>query len=729
MLDLSFLNANQKSAVLADEGPILVIAGAGTGKTSVLTTRIIYLIEKMSIAPNRILAFTFTNKAAQEMNNRILKMVDGTFLKWIGTYHSTCLKILKEEYKAANLQSNFNIIDEADKIIIIKNIVKEGGIDPKKVVPKKYVQVISSIKNNDLNINTMDQISFMKKFALADLHSIGYIKYVYKKYVQWLKQINALDFDDLINFTYKVLDEKLEIREKWQNKFDYVLVDEFQDTNYRQFELIKFLVKSPKNNVFAVGDPNQTIYTWRGAYNEVFNDYMSAYKKVKIYKLNQNYRSTEKIILAANSLITNNPNSFENSLVANNKNTQDVKLFVGSSIEEEANFVVREIRKLIEEKENDYKDIVILYRANYVSRTIEESLIHESIPYIIYGGIQFYQRMEIKDIISYLKAIFLNDDASILRIINTPKRRISEQTIEAIVAWSFKNNISFHEALNQLDKINELSTSAKSSLLLYNDLISNLKQTLTKTALFDYVDEIIKATNYLEYLKSIDLSYESRIENIEEFKNSIISYCTKNVEPNILDYLNEISLYTVSDSVETKMNQIKLMTIHMAKGLEFETVFVYNFSEGIFPGDKIVTELEMQEERRVAYVAITRAINRLYLTTNESNSIYSFRKTAPSRFISEINKRNYKLIEREIITLSDKDLDWFNSKTKKTIDLDKIFSKEKPNYVVGEVLVHTTFGKGVIININGEFIDIVFQAPFGKKTLISSHNSIKRAIK
>ena len=730
MVDLSRLNKSQHEAVVLTEGPVLVIAGAGTGKTSVLTTRIAYIIGELGVDPNKILAFTFTNKAAEEMNLRVAKMLNGVTVSWIGTYHSTCLRILKHDIKHLGWENNFSVVDEDDKNLIIKNIIKENQIILNQITIKKIVQIVSLIKSNDIKINENNISELMELFEIKDIRTCHDISFIYKAYNKWLKKINSLDFDDLINFTYQLLKDFIEVRQKWQNKFEYILIDEFQDTNFKQFEIINFLVNSSRN-VFAVGDPNQTIYTWRGAYPEIIEDFVQAYDVKTIVKLYENYRSTEKILNAANNLIIKNKQKYRNDLIPHNNNDYDVNAYIGEYREDEASYIAKEIKRLYEVEKIDYSKITILYRANYVSRLIEEQLISQQIPYIIYGSVQFYQRKEIKDLISYIKAIFQPDDVSLIRIINTPKRKIGDDTVNTILKWANDNKTTFKDAIRRVNEINSLNQMIKIRISNFVGFLDALTLEVNQVNFSETVDLIIQKVNYIEYLKTTEVNVATRFENINELKESISNYCQKNIDPNPIDFLNKISLYSSFDSTKEPQNSnVKLMTVHMAKGLEFDTVFIYCFNEGVFPSNKSLKENEIQEERRIAYVAITRAINRLYITSTKDMQLqtYPFNSFCPSRFLDEIHWKNLNKVNKEIKSLNSKDLEWYNSKKPKTyFDEKKVFTNEE-KFQVGDVIVHTIFGTGVISSAKGPILEVIFKAPYGKKSIVAKHNSIKRLV-
>lgn len=732
-MDLSRLNDNQKIAVTTTQGPVLVIAGAGTGKTSVLTHRIAYLISELGVDPNRILAFTFTNKAADEMKDRVNKMIPKSNAQWIRTYHATCLKILKEDIDKLDLgwDTSFTIIDEDDQVTLVKQIMKDLNIQS-KVQAKKFVKIIGEIKLDDISFDAHSYYDLMRRFEVPDEMDVKAAETIFETYQKRLKAADQLDFSDLINLVHLLLLTKDEVRKKWQEKFDYVLVDEFQDTNLKQFEIIKFLVTG-QNNVFAVGDPNQTIYTWRGAYPEVFDDYVEYFKGTKIINLFLNYRSTANILTAANNLIGNNANNFKNDLQPMNPFLSEVNVYVGDYLEEEANFICSTIKSFIKQGKK-YSDMLILYRANYCSKSIEEKLMQNQIPYIVFGTVNFYARKEIKDLISYLKMIYKPDDVSAMRIINVPKRAIGVDSVNNISAWATKQNMSFVNALYQIEEVDTISDATKTKVKAFLEDIAYLKKTIDENGIASAIPTLVKELKYIEYLETIETEIEERRENIDELSRAILEFLKKNPKGTIIDYINEINLYTSAE--KTKIDNTKavhLMTVHMAKGKEYDSVFIYDFNEGVIPSpNALIDKGGLEEERRIAYVAMTRAKNNLLITcTRDSGYGYGrYRNYAPSRFLKEI--KAYQMAYRNTRSISQRDLEWYDSKELNKpfapeIDLNKIYTNTE-KFKVGDVIVHTTFGSGIVTKVDGAMIEVIFKKPFGKKTIVASHNAIKRVV-
>lgn len=732
-MDLNHLNANQAKAVTTTDGPVLVIAGAGTGKTSVLTQRIAYLISEVGVQPNRILGFTFTNKAAEEMKTRIEKVVPNSNAQWIRTYHSTCMLILREDIDKLGRSKNFSIIDDDDQLSLVKQIMKDKQLQT-KVMAKKFVHIIGEIKLNDVDFSEHNYFELSRLFELPSDLDARVAHTIYDTYNQRLAAANQLDFEDLINYVHRLFKDNIEVRRKWQQRFDYVLIDEFQDTNLKQFEIIKWIVNPEHNNVFAVGDPNQTIYTWRGAYPEIFDEYVDFYKGTQIINLYQNYRSTAEILLSANNLIRNNRNNFKNELIAMNPYSADVNVFIGSYKDDEAEFICSTINDFIRQGKK-YTDILILYRANYCSKLIEEKLITNQIPYVIFGSVNFYQRKEIKDIISYLKMVYKPDDLSAMRIINVPKRSIGIDTVNTVSQWATNRNLTFIQGLYEIEECNDISDAAKKKIKGFLNDIANLKTAVEQTGFAGAIATIIQQTKYIEYLEATESEIEDRKENIDELSRSIITFLDRNPSGTPIDFINEINLYTSAEKTRVKDTpSVHLMTVHMAKGKEYDTVFIFNFNEGVMPSSQALLDPHgIEEERRIAYVAMTRAINNLIITATRDNSWSTsrYRSFEPSRFLKEI--KNYKMAYRKFKTISNQDLEWFNSRDEKfnestpKIDLDEIYTNNY-QFKVGDIVVHTVFGSGIVIGVNGSMIDIMFKKPHGKKTLLSTHKALKRVV-
>lgn len=716
---LESLNKKQKEAVTCDCGPVLVVAGAGTGKTKVLTMRFWFLVEQLKFNQNEILAITFTNKAAKEMKNRLHNLLSNKDFRWVGTFHSICLRILREDIQYINRSQDFSIIDEEDQISILKEGYKIHNLDTKTFPYKNALSHIEKFKRKDFNFEDLRSEKNWKLFSIKTLKDALNNEKIIKYYLNECIKSNLLDFNDLLKKTLDVL--KCEIpREKWSNKFKYILVDEFQDTSDIQYELIKILSLN-HNYVFAVGDPDQMIYTWRGANEKIINNFSFEYINSNTIILDINYRSSQEILNTSNNLIRNNVLRIKKDLISNKGPGSKTIYFNANSQDDESRWVANKINKLIEEGKK-LKEIVILYRANYLSRNIEQELILNSIPYKIFGGFKFYQRKEIKDVLAYARAYFLHDDLSIKRIINLPRRGISQNTIDIINSFANKNNITFYESLFILDEI-EISSQSKKSI---NDFIKFFTSIKITGKISEDFENILEWSRYLEYLK---LNEENdRITNIEELKLSIINYENENPSNTFNDYLQEVILYSSMDESDDQ-DFINLMTIHISKGLEFDNVFIIGLNEEVFPSKRSMESNEgLEEERRIAYVGITRARNELFLSSYLGFNPILKSTNKQSRFIEEIGKINLVTEFDNFRKISDKDLTWYDSKENKKVDIDNIYNKDVTIFKIGDRIIHNIFGNGIIMSVNGATIEVVFKPPFNKKILLSNHKAIKRII-
>ena len=691
-MNIDKLNAQQKEAVLYNEGPLLVLAGAGSGKTRVLTTKIAYLIEELGISPYNILAITFTNKAALEMKERVKSLLGRNYYEMqISTFHSFGLSIIRKHYDLVGLSNNFTIIDSDDSLTIIKKIVKNMNLDPKMYNPKAIKNRISGAKNELLSPEDYN------RYANTDFEEK--VVEVYRKYQEKLLSNNSVDFDDLLVLPIKLLKENPSILKEYQERFKYVLVDEYQDTNEAQYILTKMMSAKYKN-ICVVGDESQSIYSFRGAnYKNILN-FEHDYKDTKVILLEENYRSTKYILNVANDIIKNNKNRKDKNLWTNKKDGNKVKYYKSLNEKDEAFHVANEIKKLIVNGEAK-SEIAVLYRTNAQSRNIEEALLKENIPYKVIGSFYFYKRKEIKDLIAYLKLIYNNnDDTSLLRVINVPKRGIGNRTIENLELKANENNTSIYNIIS----------SGKE--LKFKEMIERIKEKEADLSLTEIIDLILDESGIKEELeneKSLDA--DIRLENLNEFKS-----ITKTFEENygiisLEAFLEEISL--VADIEEHKDNTdlVTLMTVHSAKGLEFDNVFIIGLEEGIFPHTNSLSSYEeIEEERRLAYVAVTRAKKYLELVNAKKRIIFGQENSnLPSRFIKEINKDNSE---------EEKDV---NEKIVKEDLIDK-----DVEYNLGEKVVHDTYGIGVIVGIKDKTLDVAFSVEYGIKTFIKGHKVIRK---
>ena len=693
-MNIDNLNKRQQEAIKTLDGPMLVLAGAGSGKTKVLTTKVAYLLETKDISPSNILAITFTNKAAKEMKDRIFSLVGRmAFLIQISTFHSFGLKILKENYDLLGYTSNFTILDASDSETVIKKIMKDNNIDSNKY---NYKAIKSTISNNK---NEMVSVSEYQRFVYNDYDEVA-LK-VYEEYEKELKRSNAIDFDDLLILPLKLFNEHKEVLEKYQEQYKYVFIDEYQDTNKPQYILSK-LISAKYKNITVVGDNDQAIFTWRGAdYKNILN-FEKDYEDAKVVILDENYRSTKNILKAANNVIKNNKLRKEKNLWTENEEGNKITYYKAFDEKDESFYVIKEIKKLIDDGVNP-NEICVLYRANAQSRGIEDAFLENNISYRIVGSFAFYQRKEIKDLISYLKLIHNEkDDVSLLRVINYPKRGIGNKTIEELTMVSNSKGCSLYEAIESGKELE------------FKNIIEELKKASETMPLTEFIDLVLDKTNIRSSLKEEKtLESDIRLENLEEFKS-----ITRTVEEvdgiaSLGDFLDEISLVTdASEKQEDGKDKVTLMTMHAVKGLEFDYVFVIGVEEGLFPHlNSMNSEDELEEERRLCYVAITRARKKLYIINARSRLLYGkISSNIPSRFILEIGD--------DLLDQEKKDTIF----TKKINREDMIVDNDIKS---GDLIEHEKYGKGVVLNIDGSIATIAFSKA-GVKKLLKNHKSIKK---
>ena len=706
MIKYSELNENQKMAVTDESSHLRIIAGAGSGKTRVLTMRIAYLIEKKGVKPYNILAITFTNKAAREMKNRINEMLsDAGTGCWISTIHSLCMRILSEDIQALNYPKNFTVVDADDQRQILKEAYKEIGIDKKEY---SYGSVLDYIANNKYMNVTPEKAM---ELTYGEIKLINKAK-AYDYYDRRLKQLYALDFDDLILFTTRLFKQYPSILEKWSSKFHYIHVDEFQDIDKEQYLLIKQL-STVHDNVYVVGDPDQTIFTWRGADVNIIVNMEKDFKDTKTIVLSQNYRSTNNILSGANSVIKNNKARVDKELFS--KNGDGSKIIHKTCMSEiaEANYVVNQIIKLHGDGYN-YRDMAVLYRANYLSREIEKVLIENRINYVIYGGLRFYERMEVKDILSYLRMITRADDLAFIRIINSPRRGIGPKTIDAIQSIAIEKNMSMYEVLK-----NGLYPKNKDTFDHFVAMVEKWRDDMKTMDLELLLQEVLDDSGYREMLEK-DGETE-RLENVKSLLDDIKQYSIDYPDSSLDEYLQMIALYTDRAS-EDLGDAVNLCTIHSAKGLEFDAVFVIGLSEGVFPSEKTLSEGQkgLEEERRLAYVAYTRAKKLLYLTESNSFSFVIQSAKLPSRFINEIDSDYIDHVDEKPSSFKSGIFDE---------DIVRDRKKEKPKddlYRNGDTVIHKIYGEGIVIANESGVLQIAFSHPHGVKKILASHPSIRK---
>ena len=690
---LTNLNELQKKAVLHQEGPCLVIAGAGSGKTKVLTTRIANLIES-GVPSYQILAITFTNKAAKEMRDRLETLAKDN-KAFVGTFHSFGLRVIRENVNALGMTSNFTILDSDDVTSLVKKILKEKGYDTKEVSPSYIKNRISFIKNEMLTDAEVE------KFFQSEMEKIAYE--IYKEYNIKLKKNNSVDFDDLLRIPVLLFQNHPDILEFYQNKYQYILIDEYQDTNEVQYKLVKLLSKKYQN-LFVVGDPDQSIYQFRGAnYKNILN-FERDYPNTVVIPLEDNYRSTKMILDAANSVIKNNKERKEKNLRSHHGDGVKTKFMVGYDEKHEISLVIEEIKKLLEQ---GYKkrNIAIFYRTNAQSRVIEEQFLKANIPYKVVGSYYFYSRKEIKDLICYLRLILnQNDDISLRRVINVPKRGIGPTSVNKLEQKSIEENKSMFDAI----------TSGKE--LEFKNLILDIKKESESLSLTELVDCVLEKSGMKKELET-DPSLESelRLDNLMEFKSITATYEDTTGSVDLGDFLEEISL--IADISEHKNDDdvVTLMTLHSAKGLEFPVVFLVGMEEGIFPHQNSFTEEGgLEEERRLCYVGITRAEEKLYLTCARSRMMYGRTNRNPmSRFIKEIDS--------DLLESDNKEM-----QSEKTFNKESMYSEEDVPYNVGDVVMHTIYGRGVVVGVDASLVTIAFSKQYGIRKLMKNHKSIKK---
>ena len=697
MIDLSNLNKEQYRAVTHINGPMLVLAGAGSGKTKVLTNRIAYLIEN-GVSEDNILAITFTNKASKEMREREVKILGKlAYDIQISTFHSFGLKLLKENYGVLGYSKNFNILDSDDSLTVIKKIIKELNLNPKFYNAREIKSKISSAKNELIDIDSFSKMEYDNNILL-----------IYKKYLNKLKVNNSVDFDDLLVLPIKLFREHKDILEYYQDKYKYVLIDEYQDTNEAQYMLSKLLCQEHRN-IFVVGDNDQSIYAFRGAnYKNILN-FEKDYKNCEVILLEENYRSTKNILDAANSVIKHNKDRKDKNLKSNNGIGEKVKYVKVETDKDECSYVSSKINEL-HNSGVKYEDIAILYRTNAQSRILEEEMLKNGIPYRIVGSFYFYNRKEIKDLLCYLRLINNPlDDVSLLRVINTPKRGIGDKTIDALSEKVNNENISLFDAISEGKELK------------FKNLILEMQELAQNLTLTQIVDMVLDKSGMKEEFGDKTLDGEIRLENLEEFKSITKNYEEEYGVLNLEDFLAEISLVSDVEEYKDEDNRVSLMTIHSVKGLEFDNVFVTGMEEEIFPHYNSINEGTrdaIEEERRLCYVAITRAKKNLWLLNAKKRMLFgNVQHNLPSRFMDEIDPDYLEVINnRETL---------FNKVTK-IVNKEEMYKKSGDDYSVGDHVKHTEFGEGIIVKIDGIIAVIAFAHPYGIKKIMKTHKNLSK---
>ena len=692
------LNAEQRRAVLATDGPLLIQAGAGSGKTKTLVHKIAYLIATNRATPYNILAVTFTNKAAREMRSRIAMLLsqdadNRSFMPYMGTFHSICVRLLRQDGESVGVPRNFVIFDESDKLSAIKQSMRRLHIDEKTYQPRTVSNVISGLKND-----MVDHAEF-SRLANSPLESV--VVKVIPVYQQILREAGAMDFDDLIAKTVKMLTDHATIRQKWQKQFNYILIDEYQDTNQAQYRLVKLLVND-KNNIAVVGDDWQSVYSWRGADFRNILNFERDYKDTTIIKLEQNYRSTKSILDAAHSVISKNEQRSEKKLWTDEGKGLPVQILQAQNQSAEADMIIRQIESMVKAGRRKYNDYAVLYRTNAQSRAIEEMFVRYGLPYKIVGGVKFYDRKEVKDIIAYLRFIFQPDDSiSFERIINVPSRGIGVKSLEVFRTWVSTSG-GIMKALESVDDCPGMTQKARAGFREMADIVLSYQSIMEDTAVSGLVDSLIRRLDYLNYLDDGSLQGESRQENVRE----LISVAKAYQDVGIEGFLEEVSLVSDNESSDkSEANSVTLMTLHAAKGLEFSVVFMVGLEESIMPHSRaLYDQREMEEERRLMYVGMTRAREELYLLYASSRALYGgVQYNPPSRFLTEVGSDSSPQPEYQAT-------DSFVSQTTRT---------DEPRYVIelqeGDRVSHQAFGEGIVVDVDGENVAVHFKSKGVKK--------------
>lgn len=737
---LDNLNKQQLKAVLCTDCHLRIIAGAGSGKTRVVTTRIAYLIDECHIYPNRILAITFTNKAAKEMKERVEAFLgDVAHAVTISTIHAFCVRLLREDIIALGYPRNFTIVDSDDQRSILRDAYKQLHVDVKSYSYHKVLGYISANKTNFVNVDTA-----MKQ--AGNWHSERVKAEIYAFYAKRLQEMYALDFDDLLIFTYRILCNHLKLRDKWQRRFQYIHVDEFQDVDALQYSIIQYLV-SDTSYLCVVGDPDQTIYTWRGAQVDIIMNFQEDFPNSKNVVLNENYRSTKPILDAANALIKNNRKRIDKDLFTKSRNEDKIVHFTALDDYNEPVWVASKILTMHHNGVH-YKDMAILYRSNYLSRGLEKALLDFQIPYRIYGGVRFYDRAEIKDALSYLRLLNSTEDTedkelyknlAIKRILNVPRRGIGNKTMEAIELAAQEANTNMYAIMKEKGFG---SGKARLGIQEFLQVIESCRANMQNKSIDQILQAVLEKSGYINMLQE-DKEIE-RLENIKELISDVANYVEANPEGSLQDYLQEISLYTDKEEGQDG-SYVQLMTIHAAKGLEFDTVFVYSLCEGILPNERSINEgggNALEEERRLAYVAFTRAKKQLFLSDSSGYSYVLDKIKTPSRFVGELPDECLQEVSvntKHQRSYSPRDSDARNSYAKASSssfagapnaikDENSVVlpTKKKGKIRKGDLVCHDSFGQGVVLKLEDQLATIAFEQKFGIRKIKVPHPSLSK---
>lgn len=700
----SSLNDEQKRAVETTEGPVLILAGAGSGKTKTLTHRIAYILDTKKATMFEVLAVTFTNKAAGEMRHRVAELLGAShenrsFMPYMGTFHSICVRLLRQEGENIGLANNFVIYDESDRQALIKQILKQEKIDDKKSPARTIAGMISGAKNELIGPSEFSGAAGTPTQKVAAK--------VYPLYEKGLRSQNALDFDDLIGRTVSLFDNHPSIREKWQNQFKYIMIDEYQDTNAAQYKLIKLLTNK-KNNICVVGDDWQSIYSWRGADFRNILNFERDYPKTTIIRLEQNYRSTKNILDAAHAVITKNSKRSDKKLWTAIGDGNPVQVLSVQNERVEAETIIRRVKTMVDMGIRRYSDFAILYRTNAQSRSIEEQFIRFGLPYKIVGGVRFYDRAEIKDVMAYLRLIYQPEDIiSFGRAVNIPTRGLGAKSVQNFLDWRAENGFSLGEALDNIQNA-PITPRAKQALSDFEDILTTFRNSSEEMTVSVLLEALLKRLDFWKYLDDGSLQSEARVENVKELLSVAKAYS----EVGLTSFLEEVALISDLDMVKEGSPAVTLMTLHAAKGLEFPVVFMPGMEETMFPHSRaLYDQSEMEEERRLCYVGMTRAKEELYLISAHSRVLYgSIQNNSPSRFISEIDGRNIK---------SDYAVNDYSGASLSA----NFTTTDEPRYIVevneGDTVRHQVFGVGSVLEVSGDNIAVYFKGKGVKKLNIT----------
>ncbi|MDO8265486.1 MAG: UvrD-helicase domain-containing protein [Candidatus Saccharibacteria bacterium] len=726
---LTGLNDEQKKAVLSTEGPLLIQAGAGSGKTKTLTHRVAHILQNGLAHPQQILAVTFTNKAAKEMRERVAHLLgenanNRSFLPWMGTFHGVCVRLLRQDGEHIGVPRTFVIYDESDRLAAVKQAIKKHQIDEKLFPPRTIVSLISSAKNEAMTPDEYRQI------AISPAQKV--VAQIFPDYQKALKDAGALDFDDLISRTLNLLSTVDQVKNRWRDQFKYIMIDEYQDTNTAQYRLVKLLVNDNKN-IAVVGDDWQSVYSWRGADFRNILKFESDYPSAVVIKLEQNYRSTKPILDGAHAVITKNLQRSDKKLWTAKTTGKPIQSIITSSERAEGETIVRRIQNAVNAGTRRYKEHAILYRTNAQSRSIEESLLHYGVPYKIIGGQRFYDRKEIKDIIAYLRFIFQpSDRVSFERIINVPTRGIGATSLQRFFAWQNDNNLNLLDCLGKATEIPGIPTKAAKGFSEMYDIVISSQAIMDSTNVSGLVDSLIRRIDYLSYLDDSTPAGEARVENVKELLSVAVEYN----ELGLSGFLEEVSLISDLDSADLNSDAVVLMTLHAAKGLEFPIVFMAGMEETLFPQSRaLYDQSEMEEERRLCYVGMTRAKEELYMLHANSRMLYGgVQHNVPSRFLSEISAENIEetgsyssnsfsgsspSFSDSVYSEKKPDMVGWASKiqqTNQTLDNEPRYI---PDFSEGDDVEHGLFGIGKIVEIDDDTVAVYFKKAGIKKLNLS----------